>query len=111
MGITYLWWSFAIVRACIFHYIIPELVSLKGEKKMAKLTQLEKVRNELNRRKKSGVTSLYCFEQFGITRLSAIIYTLRKKYDLKISSNRIAIKNRYGEKVHFSQYKLEDKEE
>lgn len=77
---------------------------------MAKLTQLEKVRKELNRRKKSGITSLYCFEQFGITRLSAIIYTLRKKYDLKISSNRIAIKNRYGERVHFSQYKLEDKE-
>lgn len=77
---------------------------------MKKLTQVEKIRNELNRRKKSGITSLYCFEQFGITRLSAIIYTLRKKYGLKISSNKVAIKNRYGEKVHFSQYKLEDKE-
>ena len=74
-----------------------------------RLTQVEKVRQELNRRKKSGVTSLYCFKQFGITRLSAIIYVLRKKLGLKISSSRIAIKNRYGEKVYFSQYKLMEK--
>lgn len=71
-----------------------------------KRTQLEKVREELSR-KKEGITSLYCFKEFGITRLSAIIYILRHRYNLAISSNRFAIKNRYGEKVYFSRYKLE----
>lgn len=73
---------------------------------MKKLTQVEKVRRELKRRKKSGVTSLYCFKQFGITRLSAIIFILRNKFGLEISSKKVAVKNRYGEKVYFSQYKL-----
>ena len=72
-----------------------------------KRTQLEKIKAELDKRKKRGITSLYCFKEFGITRLSAIIYVLRHEYDLKISSKRYAIKNKYGEKVYFSRYKLE----
>lgn len=75
--------------------------------KKKRLTQAERIEQELLVRGKKGVTSLDAFKHFGITRLSAIIFNLRKK-GLNISSNKYAIKNRYGEKVYFSRYILEE---
>ena len=57
-------------------------------------------------REKGSITSWEAFEIFGITRLSARIYELRKQ-GLKISSESTTKKNRYGHYVTFSTYKLE----
>lgn len=53
-----------------------------------------------------GITSMQAFEMFGATRLSAIIFNLRK-YGYKIRSCRKDGKNRYGDAVWFVEYQLE----
>lgn len=53
------------------------------------------------------ITSWEAFEIFGITRLSAVIFRLRKS-GLNISSNNTTKKNRYGRYVTFSTYRLEN---
>jgi hypothetical protein len=52
-----------------------------------------------------GITSKEAFEHFGATRLSAIIFCLRKSgYNIvNIPQNG---KNRFGESVHYDQYRL-----
>ena len=47
-----------------------------------------------------GITSVQAFELFGATRLSAIIYNLRK-YSCIINSESKEGKNRYDETVRF----------
>lgn len=71
------------------------------------MTQREAILNVL----KSGesITSFEAFSEFGITRLSAIVFDLRKKGYL-ISSEDIETTNRFGGKVRFSRYKLEDQQ-
>lgn len=54
---------------------------------------------------KKGITSIQAFEMFGATRLSAIIFNL-KKFGYIIESSTSKGKNRYGELVSFSVYKL-----
>ena len=52
-----------------------------------------------------GITSMKAFELFGVTRLSAIIFKLRKDgYD--IESVKCNGKNRYGDSVRFDEYRL-----
>lgn len=53
---------------------------------------------------KKGITSMEAFEKFGVTRLSAVIFILRKEY--KIEAIHCEAKNRYGEKVRFDRFKL-----
>jgi len=53
---------------------------------------------------KKGITSMQAFDLFGATRLSAIIFNLRKDYD--IESIKCEGKNRYGTKVFFDRYVL-----
>lgn len=52
-----------------------------------------------------SISSMEAFELFGATRLSAIIFKLRK-YGYNIINQDCKSKNRYGEKVHFVRYKL-----
>lgn len=52
-----------------------------------------------------SISSMEAFELFGVTRLSAIIFKLRKCGYRIINQHRES-KNRYGEKVHFVKYKL-----
>lgn len=52
-----------------------------------------------------GITSVQAFELFGATRLSAIIYNLRK-YGCIIDSSSKEGKNRYDEPVRFVEYQL-----
>lgn len=66
-------------------------------------TQTVRILDYLKKHKK-GITSIEAFELFGVTRLSAVIFELRKKYE--IYSERTEGKNRYGEKVWFSTYRL-----
>ena len=55
--------------------------------------------------KDSTITSYEAFLDYGITRLSAIIYSLRKEGYTIISMSKKHT-NRYGEKVTFAEYKL-----
>lgn len=52
-----------------------------------------------------GITSMEAFDKFGATRLSAIIHVLRKDGYWIEDVDREA-KNRYGETVHFVEYRL-----
>lgn len=56
---------------------------------------------------KSGksITSFEAFEEYGITRLSAIIFDLREK-GLDIQDRWVYAKNRYGNMVKFKAYYL-----
>lgn len=52
-----------------------------------------------------GITSIQAIEKFGATRLSDIIFRLRKDgYDIQTES--ITTKNRYGHSVTYAKYSL-----
>ena len=50
-----------------------------------------------------SITSLEAFTELGETRLSAVIFELKKK-GVNITSERLEVKNRYGEKRTVSKY-------
>jgi len=54
-----------------------------------------------------SISSLEAFKELGITRLSAIIFNLRKK-GYRITSEDEKTVNRFGSTVVFSRYKLEE---
>ena len=55
---------------------------------------------------KGKITSWEAFEIYGVTRLSHIIYVLRRKYDIiSISTTK---KNRYGYYCTYSTYTLKN---
>ena len=53
----------------------------------------------------NGISSMQAFELFGVTRISAIIFNLRK-YGYNVESCWKNGKNRFNEKVRFVQYIL-----
>ena len=55
---------------------------------------------------KGSITSWEVIKEYGATRLSAIIYTLRHKYNLCIISENIEFTDRYGSKASFAKYVL-----
>lgn len=57
-------------------------------------------------REYGSITSLEAFRDLGITRLSGVIFDLRK--DHAIGSTTESSRNRYGEKTSYSWYYLED---
>ena len=48
-------------------------------------------------------------EKYGATRLSAIIFNLRYRYNLNIVNERISFVDRYGTKSHYDNYYLNSK--
>ena len=52
-----------------------------------------------------SITSLEAIKEFGATRLSAIIYNLRKEHN--ITTKYETSKNRYGDSVSYARYILE----
>lgn len=54
-----------------------------------------------------SITSIEAFELYGATRLSAIIFEL-KKHGVKITATRVPFVDRFGNKGHCAQYKLAD---
>lgn len=68
---------------------------------MKKLTQKERVLRHLT--DFGSITSLEAIKEYGITRLSAVIYNL-KKDGYVLTDKTIKGKNRYGEPTHFKQY-------
>lgn len=71
---------------------------------MERLTQTEMVLKYLQY--KGKITSWVAIKEFGITRLSAKIYDL-KKMGYNIATTFKTRKNRYGVKVKFAEYVLE----
>lgn len=55
-------------------------------------------------REYGSITSLEAFRDLGITRLSGVIFDLRK--DHAIGSTTESSRNRYGEKTSYSRYYL-----
>lgn len=51
-----------------------------------------------------GITSFEAFAEYGATRLSAIIFDLRKRYE--ITDEWIERTNRFGKNVRFKRYML-----
>lgn len=66
------------------------------------MTQKEIILKHLQEHKE-GITSLYAFQYYGITRLSAIICNLRKEYP-NITGKLEPVKNMYGSKCYVSRY-------
>lgn len=56
-------------------------------------------------KKNKSITSLEAIKEFGATRLSAIIYNLRKEHN--ITTQYETSKNRYGDSVSYARYILE----
>ena len=51
-----------------------------------------------------SITSWEAIKEYGATRLSAIIYQLRYKYQMTIISERIEFTDRFGNKSFFAKY-------
>ena len=52
-----------------------------------------------------SITSMEAFEHLGVTRLSAVVYNLKRK-GYKIKSEREQVKTRYGATATISRYSL-----
>ena len=72
---------------------------------MEKTTQEKEVLDY--RRKIGSITSWEAIVEFGATRLSAIIYNLRKK-GYNIETNDVIVKNRYGNATVIAKYVLKE---
>lgn len=72
---------------------------------MEKTTQEKEVLDYL--RKIGSITSWEAIVEFGATRLSAIIYNLRKK-GYNIETNDVIVKNRYGNATVIAKYILKE---
>lgn len=74
------------------------------------ITQVERVYDYLVRF--GSITSFEAFRDLGVTRLSAVIYTLKRRSDLLGDYVIIAYpesgRNRFGDITNFVRYKLED---
>ena len=68
-----------------------------------RLTHYDRVLRHL--KEKGSITSLQAFREYGITRLSAVIFNLRKD-GYVIENENITRKNRYGDKIWFAKYIL-----
>lgn len=71
---------------------------------MEKLTQVDMVAKHL-KDNKQGLTSWEAIKEYGCTRLSAVIYILKKK-GYNIAKETVYSRNRYGNPVHFARYYL-----
>lgn len=70
-----------------------------------KNTQTNDILNFMKTHKR-GITSMEAFERFGATRLSGLIFQLRKQGH-KIQTEYVIVKTRYGKKVEIARYKME----
>lgn len=71
--------------------------------KKIRITHYDRVLNHL--KEHGSITSWEAIKEYGITRLSAVIFELRKEYN--IVSTFESSKNRYGDKISYAKYILE----
>lgn len=67
------------------------------------MTQNEKVLQYMN--DTGAVTPLDAYREFGIMRLAAVVFRL-KEQGYPIETTIKAMKNRYGDKVRFAEYRM-----
>ena len=67
------------------------------------MTKHDKVLEHLQT--KGSITSLEAIENYGATRLSAIIFNLKKK-GYKIKTENINFTDRFGDRTHYAKYVL-----
>ena len=72
------------------------------------MTQNEMVLKYLE--ENGSITTYECYSQLYVTRLSARIFDLKKKYGLKFEEQWVTKKNRYGKTCSFKKYILKEKE-
>lgn len=72
------------------------------------MTQNEMVLKYLE--ENGSITTYECYSKLFITRLSARIFDLKKKYGLEFEEQWVTKKNRYGKICSFKKYILKDKE-
>lgn len=58
-----------------------------------------------------SITSWEAIKEYGATRLSAIIYNLRHKYEMNIQNEMIEFTDRFGNKAMYAKYILKEKSE
>lgn len=68
------------------------------------MTQYQAVLNHL--REYGKITSMEAFSDYGVTRLSAIIFDLRQTFTIKTTHK--TAKNRFGNFVTYAEYSLEE---
>lgn len=73
-------------------------------KELAKNTYLYQVKRWLESGK--SITSRQAIDEFGCTRLSAVIFVLKNEYEMTIESEKVSVKNRNGRWVEVSKYYL-----
>lgn len=76
---------------------------------MEKMTQKQRVLRYMQ--EKGSITSWEAIKEFGATRLSAIIYDLRNRDGIGIISKTETSKNRYGDRVDYARYYLDEEDE
>ena len=57
-----------------------------------------------------SITSWEAIKEYGATRLSAIIYNLRHKYEMNIQNEMVEFTDRFGNKAMYAKYILMPKE-
>lgn len=82
--------------------VMPRVFRRKTEEKEPS-SHYDRILNHL--KDYGSITSLEAFKEYGNTRLSATIFLLRKD-GYKISSEKVAFRNRYGKVVYFAKYIL-----
>ena len=75
--------------------------------KVLKTNKHLKVKSHLETHK--SITSLEAIDKYGATRLSAIIFNLKKKSNMDIVTKELMIKDRYGNTCKYAQYILQTK--
>jgi len=73
--------------------------------KRKEITQDDRILNHLE--ENGGITSWEAIKEYGITRLSAVIFRLRKS-GKSIKNEWVYTRNRYGDPVKYVCYKLEE---
>lgn len=68
------------------------------------ITQCERILRHLN--DYGSITSMIAMQEYGIMRLASRINDLRAQ-GIKIVSETVSGKNRYGEAMHYAVYRLE----
>lgn len=69
------------------------------------MTKTEAILRHLQEKK--TINTWEAIQEYGATRLSAIIYNLRHKYELNITNENVLFTDRYGNKAHYVNYRLE----
>lgn len=71
---------------------------------MEKMNKTIAVRKHLEEH--GTINTMEAIQKYGATRLSAIIFNLRHKYDMKIVNDTVYFTDRYGTKSHYDNYIL-----